>query len=78
VNPSFRTTNSTALKELDKFKQSQTDTRTTMREPILPSPDDIDGRQVPFRAIVHVAACLQRWMTAEQANGDLLLDKTLQ
>jgi hypothetical protein len=47
-----------------------------MREPILPWPDDIDGRQVTFRAIVHVAAYLLRWMTA--ANGALLLDKTLQ
>src|SRR6478672_10621597 len=28
-----------------KFKQIQTDTKTTMREPILPWPDDIDGRQ---------------------------------
>jgi hypothetical protein len=48
-----------------------------MREPILPWPDDIDGRQVRFRAIVHVAASLLRWMTAGQANGALLLDKTL-
>jgi hypothetical protein len=40
-----------------------------MREPILAWRDDIDGRQVTFGAIVHVAAYLLRWMTAGQANG---------
>src|SRR6476660_5433846 len=41
-------------------------TKTTMREPILAWPDDIDGRQVTFGAIVQVAAYLLHWMTAGQ------------
>jgi hypothetical protein len=46
---------------------------TTMREPILAWPDDIDGRQVTFAAVVQDAAYLLRWMTAGQAKGALAI-----